>query len=197
MEKRFPLLGSTLSGVPSALTPLYPASTALTERPAARYHKICFMCGNTWKNRLNATLRGQREEITTAPHQTQRPLGQHGTATDLVIRVGFQSLILERSGLPTIKVIYETVTQLKRETARKNSSETFQTTMACLSYQYLAPTGALQRPVEREKERERPPGLTNGAGTLPRETQLSSKQRNTEPVRAPRVRPAHPKCQLT
>lgn len=38
---------------------------------------------------------------------------QKGTSTDLVIRVGFQSLILVRSGLSTIKIIYTTIHSLE------------------------------------------------------------------------------------
>lgn len=52
-------------------------------------------------------------KIITISHQiylTSR--NQKGTSTDLVIRVGFQSLILVRSGLSTIKISYTTIHSL-------------------------------------------------------------------------------------
>lgn len=51
--------------------------------------------------------------ITTSHPIYPTSRNQKGTSTDLVIRLGFQSLILVRSGLSTIKIIYATIHSLE------------------------------------------------------------------------------------
>lgn len=65
--------------------------------------------------------------IATSHHIYMTSRNQNGYSTDLVIRMGFQSLILVRSGLSTIKIIYKTITQLKiyRQLEKNSSEKTF------------------------------------------------------------------------
>ena len=53
-------------------------------------------------------------KVITTSHLTYlTSRNQNSTSIDLVIRMGFQSLILVRSGLSTIKIIHNTIKKLK------------------------------------------------------------------------------------
>lgn len=116
-------------------------------------------------------------KIITTSHQiylTSR--NQNGTSTDLVIRVGFQSLILVRSGLSTIKIIYMTIHSLEYIDSLKNKSgKTFKPlTVVFLLSVPGSKRGSSISYLEKRKEKQIHKALRNRADTFPWQTQLQS-----------------------